>query len=188
MAPKNRKSGKRKTQRHGLSGIRSAVPSSWRGSARRPLRATTTWIRRPGCGLGSFRDLAYQLAGGADEAPWWRDSHESVLKQARALDWPSKLSDIEDRTCDLVGGQFYDNLEAHEAGHHQVQWLRALAERAGAALREAVADGRDWEPLWALLYGVALTTPAPGAEAEDEAALRAEFPEIKDPTRPRSPS
>ena len=80
-----------------------------------------------------------------------------------------------------MGGQLYDDLQAHEAGHHQTQWLRALVEHVGAALRAAVADGCDWEPLWALHYGVALTTPAPAAMDEDEAALRAELPEIKDP-------
>jgi hypothetical protein len=181
VAPKNRKSSKRKTQRHGLSGNPQRRAEQLQRERPAPSARQDELDLLSGSGLDSFRHLAYQLAGGADEAPWWRDSHESVLKQARALGWPSELSAIEDQACDLVGGQFYDNLEAHEAGHHQVQWLRALAEHAGAALREAIADGGNWEPLWALLYGMALTTPAPAAEAEDEAALRAEFPEIKDP-------
>jgi hypothetical protein len=129
----------------------------------------------------SFRDLAYRLAGGADEAPWWRDSHERVLQEARALDWPSRLSGVEDQTCELVGGQFYDNLQAHDGGHHQAQWLRALVEYVGAALRKAVTEGGDWQPLWTLLYGAVLTTPESAARDGQEAALRDEFPDIKDP-------
>jgi hypothetical protein len=65
-----------------------------------------------------------------------------------------------------VGGQFYDDFQAHEGGHHQAQSLRALVEYAGAALREAVTDGGDWQPLWTLLYGIALTAPKPAAEDE----------------------
>lgn len=183
MAPKNRNSSKRKAQRQGLSGnprrraeqLEKDRPTH---SARQGQQALDPLS---GVQADSFRDLAYRLAGGADEAPWWRDSHERVLQKARALDWPSRLSGVEEQTCELVGGQFYDNLQAHDGGHHQAQWLRALVEYVGAALRKAVTDGGDWQPLWTLLYGVALTTPEPAAGDEQETALREEFPAIKDP-------
>lgn len=180
--PKNRNSGKRKTQRRGLSGNPQR-----RAEQLQEYRSTRSARQEQGLDLlsggsaGSLRDLAYRLAGGADEAPWWRDSHERVLQRARALDWASPPGGVEDQACDLVGGQFYANLEAHDGGHHQAQWLRALAEHAGAALRQEIADGGDWRPLWSLLYGIALTTPEPAAEDENEAALRDEFPAIKDP-------
>jgi hypothetical protein len=119
-------------------------------------------------------DPADRLDGGAEEAPWWHDSHERVLQKARALDWPSLLPGIEDQTCELVGGQFYDNLQAHEGGHQQAQWLRALVEYAGAALRQAISDGGDWQPLWALLYGVALTPAEPAAEDQQETSCLAD--------------
>lgn len=99
----------------------------------------------------------------------------------RAVDWSSRLSGIEEQTCDLVGGQFYDNLQAHHEGHHQAQWLRALVEHAGTALRDAITEGSNWQPLWTLLYGVALTTPEPTAGDEQKSSQREEFPDIKDP-------
>jgi hypothetical protein len=178
VASKNRNSSKRKTQRQGLSGNpqRRAEQLEKDRSARQGRQG------RPGLDgidAGSLRNLAYLLAGGAEEAPWWRGSHERVVQKARALGWPSRLRGVEDQACELVGGQFYDNLEAHDGGHHQAQWARALAESAGAALRAAITGGGDWQPLWALLYGVALTTPEP-ATADEEAALREEFPGIKD--------
>lgn len=182
MAPKNRNSGKRKTQRRGLSGNpqlraeqlekdRPTLPAQ-QAQGPDPL----SWAEPD-----SLRDLAYALAGGAKDAPWWHDSHESVLRKARALDWSSRLSGIEEQTCDLVGGQFYDNLQAHHEGHHRAQWLRALVERAGTALRDAITDGGEWRPLWSLLYGVALTTPEPAAEDEQRSRLGEGFPDIKDP-------
>jgi hypothetical protein len=183
VAPKNRKSSKRKTQRAGLSGN----PQRRAEQLEQDRLARSTHQEQPGLsplsgmGKSSLRDLAYLLADGAEEAPWWHDSHERVLQKARALAWPSRLPGIEDQTCELVGGQFYDNLQAHDGGHHQAQWLRALAEYAGAALRQAITEDADWQPLWTLLYGVALTTPEPAAEGEEETDLREEFPDIKDP-------
>jgi hypothetical protein len=184
VAPKNRNSSKRKTQRHGLSG--NPQRRAEQLGKDRPPRPPRQQDRQgldllPGAQQNLFRDLAYALAGGAEEAPWWRDSHERVLRKARTLDWPTRPVGIEQRTCELVGGQFYDNLQAHDGGHHQAQWLRALAEHAGAALREAIADGSDWQPLWTLLYGVALTTPEPAAADEQDSPWHEEFPDIKDP-------
>jgi hypothetical protein len=183
VAPKNRNSSKRKSQRQGLSGNpqRRAEQLEKDRPAHAARQGQQGLDLLSGARAGSLRDLAYTLAGGAEEARWWRDSHERVLQQARALDWPSGLSAIEDQACELVGGQFYDNLQAHDGGHHQAQWLRALVEHAGAALRRAVTDGGDWRPLWTLLYGVALTAPGPVSGDEQETALREEFPDIKDP-------
>lgn len=181
MAPRNRNSGKRRTQRHGLSGNPQRRAEQL-GRERAPRSASQEEPDLlPESRAEALKELAYLLAGGAEEAPWWRDSHERVLRQARELAWPTGPRGIEDQTCDLVGGQFYDNLQAHDGGHHQAQWLRALAEHAGAALRVAIADGGDWRPLWTLLYGMVLTTPEPAAGDEVVTALRGEFPGIRDP-------
>jgi hypothetical protein len=182
VAPKNRNSAKRKTQRHGLSGNPQLRAEQLEKNRPTPsTRQMQGLDQLSGARPDSFRDIAYALAGGAKEAPWWRDSHERVLRKARTLDWSSRLSGIEEQTCDLVGGQFYDNLQAHHGGHHQAQWLRALIEHAGTALRDAITGGGEWRPLWTLLCGVALTTPEPTAEDEQESPRREEFPEIKDP-------
>src|SRR5260370_12258824 len=65
---------------------------------------------------------------------------------------------------------------------HPAQWLRALAEETGAALRASVADGTgDWRQLWALLCGLALTVPPGDTQSETAKLARARFPDIKDP-------
>jgi hypothetical protein len=131
-----------------------------------------------------FRELAYRLAGGAHPEPWWQETHGHILARARALTWPSRVVDVETRVCELVGDVFFDRLNSTE-GSVNSQWLRALAEAAGAALRADLADGAgSWEQLWALLRGLALTTPHVFAASEDEAVwqVRAQFPDIKDPS------
>jgi len=181
VAPRNRNSSKRRTQRHGLSGNPQRRAEQL-GRERAPRSADLEEPDLlPESRAEALRDLAYLLAGGTEEAVWWRDSHERVLGQARELAWPTGLRDIEDQTCDLVGGQYHDNLRAQDNGHHQAQWLRALAEHAGTALRAAIADGGEWRPLWTLLYGMALTAPAPPTGDEVDIALREEFPGIRDP-------
>jgi hypothetical protein len=101
VAPKNRNSSKRKSQRQGLSGN----PQRRAEQLEKDRPALAARQGQQGLDLlsgargGSLRDLAYTLAGGADEAPWWRDSHERVLEQARALDWPSGLPGIEDQAA-----------------------------------------------------------------------------------------
>ncbi len=132
----------------------------------------------------AFRELAYRLAGGAPAAAWWRESHERILARARALTWPTRLVDLETQACQIVGDEFYDRLQSPETGLHPAQWLRALTEKTGAALRTALAQGADdWEKLWALLCGLALTTPRMVADAPSETAVRVreEFPDIRDP-------
>ena len=121
----------------------------------------------------AFRELAYRLAGGAQDAAWWRESHERILARARALTWPSRLVDLETQTCQIVGDEFYDRFQSPETGLHPAQWLRALAEEAGAALRAEIAQGADdWQKLWALLCGLALTAPPMLADAVSETALQ----------------
>jgi hypothetical protein len=137
--------------------------------------------RQASYGQSAFRELAYRLAGGAPAAPWWRESHERILGRARALTWPSRLADLETQTCQIVGDEFYDRLQSPATGLHPTQWLRALAEETGAALRTALARGADdWQKLWALSCGLALTAPQTPADAVDETA-REIFPDIKDP-------
>jgi len=81
-----------------------------------------------------------------------------------------------------VGDEFYERLNSRLTGLHPPQWLRALAEETGAALRASVADGTgDWRQLWALLCGLALTVPPGDTQSETAKLARATFPDIKDP-------
>ena len=126
--------------------------------------------------------MAYALAGGAEPAPWWDASHRRILAGARAVAWPSRLVDLETQACQVVGDEFYERLNSGLAGLHPFQWLRTLAEQTGAALQASVAAGTDdWPQLWALLCGLALTTPPGDAESETAKLARATFPDIQDP-------
>ena len=128
-----------------------------------------------------LRDLAYSLAGGAEPSPWWGESHQRILAAARALTWPSRLADVETQACRIVGDEFYERLNSPLTGLHPAQWLRALAEETGAALRTSVAGGTgDWRQLWALLCGLALTVPPGDTESETAKLAREHFPDIKD--------
>ena len=81
-----------------------------------------------------------------------------------------------------MGDEFYERLNSGLTGLHPRQWLRALAEETGAALRASVADGTgDWRQLWALLCGLALTAPPGDTQSETAKLARARFPDIKDP-------
>jgi hypothetical protein len=129
-----------------------------------------------------FRDLAYALAGGAEPRPWWAESQERILTAARALTWPSRPVDLETQACRIVGDEFYERLNSQLTGLDPPQWLRALVEETGAALRASVAGAaRDWPQMWALLCGLALTVPAGDTESETAKLARAHFPDIKDP-------
>ena len=129
---------------------RKAHPQGLSGNPQRraeQLRQKQLAARGP-----AFLELAYRLAGGAPAEPWWRESHERILARARALSWPSRQADLETQACQIVGDEFYDRLQSPETGFHPSQWLRALAEKTGMALRVALAqDGDDWQKLWALL-------------------------------------
>jgi hypothetical protein len=170
VASKKRHSGKARAPRQGIS-----------GNPQR--RAGQLAQRRPGRPEDfSLRDMAYALAGGAEPALWWGESHRRILAAARAVAWPSRLVDLETQACQLVGDEFYERLNSGLAGLHPSQWLRALVEQTGAALQASVAAGTDdWPQLWALLCGLALTAPPGDAESETAKLARATFPDIQDP-------
>jgi hypothetical protein len=132
----------------------------------------------------ALRELAYRLAGGALPEAWWRESHERILTRARAVPWPTRLADVEAQACLIIGDEFYDRLRSPRTGLHPAQWLRALAEETGAALRATLAQGADdWRKLWALLCALALTAPRTAADAVDETVREKlpGFPDIQDP-------
>ena len=187
MASKKRRSGKGKGSRQGISG--NPQRRAEQLAQRRPAIADEPDLPplvldfRSGKPEDSpLRDLAYSLAGGAEPRPWWGESHQRILAAARALTWPSRLVDLETQACQIVGDEFYERLNSRLTGLHPAQWLRALAEETGAALRASVADGTgDWWQLWALLCGLALTAPPGDLESETAKLARARFPDIKDP-------
>lgn len=81
-----------------------------------------------------------------------------------------------------MGDEFYERLNSRLTGLHPPQWLRALVEETGAALRASVANGTgDWRQLRALLCGLALTAPPGDTESETAKLAHARFPDIKDP-------
>ncbi|MGH3126196.1 MAG: hypothetical protein ACRDND_34910, partial [Streptosporangiaceae bacterium] len=184
---KKRRSGKRKGPSKGISGNpqrraeqlaqrRPAIP----GEPGRPPLVLDFRRGKPEDSL--FRDLAYALAGGAEPRPWWGQSHERILAAARALAWPSRLVDLETQACRIVGDEFYQRFRSRVTGLHPPQWLRALAEETGAALRASVADGTsDWRQLRSLLCGLALTAPPGDTESDSAKLARERFPDIKDP-------
>ena len=173
MASKKRRSGRVKGPRQGISG--NPQRRAEQLAQRRPAIAD-------GPDLSPLRDLAYALAGGAEPSPWWDESHQRILAAARALAWPSRLVDLETQACQVVGDEFYERLNAESAGMHPSQWLRALAEETGAALRASVTDGTgDWPQLWGLLSGLALTVPPDDPQNETVKLARETFPDIKDP-------
>jgi hypothetical protein len=169
VASKKRHSGKGKGPRQGISG--------------NPQRRAEQLAQREGEPQGHpLHDLAYALAGGAEPAPWWGESHRRILAAARAVAWPSRPVDLETQACRIVGDEFYERLNSGQSGLHPFQWLRVLAEKTGAALRTSVADGTgDWQRLWPLLCGLALTAPPGDTESETARLARASFPGIKDP-------
>ncbi len=169
VSSKKRSSGRRKAHRQGLSGN----PQRRAGQLARDRRAgrDLSVFRHPQADRdrAAFRELAYRFAGGALPEPWWRESHERILARARALTWPARLVDLETQACQIVGDEFYDRLRSRVTGLHPAQWLRALAEETGAALRAALAEGADdWQRLWALLCGLTLAAPrTPAGAVED---------------------
>lgn len=171
VSSKKRDSGRRRTHRQNLS-----------GNPQR--RAQQLQERRVVQGQSAWRELAYRLAGGAPAPAWWRESYTCILARARTLTWPSGLVDLEMQACRIIGDEFYDRLRSPGTGLHPAQWLRALAEETGAALRTALAQGADdWQGLWALLRGLALMAPRTSADTVSKAVpgIREEFPDIKDP-------
>jgi hypothetical protein len=183
VSSKKRSPRTRKAHRQGLSGNPQRRAQQLDQRARRNLSASEHAQADPGR-AAAFRELAYSLAGGALPKTWWRDSHERILAQARALTWPARLADLETQVCQIVGDEFYDRLRSPGIGLHPAQWLRALAQETGAALRAALPRGADdWQKLWALLCGLVLMAPRTPADAAEEPVRERfpEFPDIKDP-------
>src|ERR1017187_7468548 len=186
VPPKKRTSGQPKTHRQGVSGNpqRRAQQLQERRAQGKPAFGQLPREPPADPDRAAFRELAYRLAGGAPAEPWWRESHERILTRARALTWPSRLVDLETQACQIVGDEFCDRLQSPGTGLHPAQWLRALAEETGAVLRAEIAQGADdWQKLWALLCGLALTAPRTpaGAVSKTVLSVREEFPGIKDP-------
>jgi hypothetical protein len=188
VASKKQRSGKGKTPRQGISG--NPQRRAEQLAQRQPPVPGEQDLSPLALGFGSqeanpLLDMAYALAGGAKPSPWWAESHEQILDAARALTWPTRLVEVETQACQIVGDEFYERLNAVSSGMHPPQWLLALVEETGAALRASVADGTgDWRQLWALLCGLALTTPPGDAESETAELAREyfpDFPDIKDP-------
>lgn len=147
-------------QRRGLSGNPQRRAGQLRDKQPGPARAGAV-VSPPAAGPAPdpsvMRELAYRMAGGADPAPWWRESHDRVLARARAASWPRRDVEIEDLTCQIVGGELFDCLE------------RSLADGDGSV---------GWHGLSSLLRGIALTAPRTAASAPDDTRLL--FPGIKD--------
>jgi hypothetical protein len=187
VASKKRRSGKGKGSRQGISGNpqrrAEQLAQRRRAIADEPdLPPLVLDVRSGKAEDSPLRDLAYALAGGAEPRSWWGESHQRILAAARALTWPSRLVDLETQACRIVGDEFYERLDLQLSGLHPTQWLRALVEATGAALRASVADGTGgWRQLWALLCGLALTAPPGDTESETAKLARARFPDIKDP-------
>lgn len=179
MSAKKRNSSQRSGQRRGVSGNPRRRAEQLQEKQRRSAAPSDP----------ATRDLAFRMAGGATPAPWWPESHRRVLAQARAASWPDRHVELEDLTCQIVGGELHDCLRRHGNGHHPAQWLVALTEAAGATLRSALDGGAedtasgDWRGLWSLLCGIALTAPKTPGDPRDGATLLARryFPDIKDP-------
>ena len=119
MPSKKGRSGKNKGPRKGISG--------------NPQRRAEQIAQRQAAvadeaDYSALWELARSLAGGADPAPWWGESHERILAAARAAARPSNLVDLETQACRIVGDEFYGRLNSPVTGLHPSQWLRALAE------------------------------------------------------------
>lgn len=183
MSSKKRRSGKNKGPRQGLSGNpqrrAEQIAQRWAAAADEadfPPLVMDFRSRSP------FQELARALAGGANPAPWWDESHERILDAARRVTWPGRLVDLETQACRIVGDEFYERLNSAMTGLQPSQWLRALAEETGAALRAALKAGAGgWQPLWSLLGGLALMVPPADTESETTRLARERFPDIKDP-------
>ena len=170
MASKKRSSGKRKTQRKGLSGNPQR-----RAEQLAQLETGAAWAHPAPGGIPRRK---------IEPAPWWPESHARILAAVRADPWPSRLIDLETRACQLTGDEFYEQIRSPGKGLHLLYWLAELAARTGKELRAAIEDGAaDWDRLWAFLCGLALTAPrsSPFPETEGGKIARLTTPLDDDP-------
>jgi hypothetical protein len=149
VASKKRKPPQRR-QGKGLSGNpqRRAQQLQGRDAAGHPRQQS----RRE----GSFNQASKQAS--PRTWPWWTESHETVLAQARAAEWPSRLLDIEALAGRLAGDEFYARVNAPGPGTGLTPagWLRALSGAAADAMAADLAGhGKDWPQLWAFWCGLA---------------------------------
>ena len=76
----------------------------------------------------------------------------------RAVEWPTRLLDIEALSGQIAGDEFYERLNAPGPGTGLTPagWLQALAEAAIKAMgADFTADGKEWPKLWAFCCGLA---------------------------------
>ena len=76
----------------------------------------------------------------------------------RAVEWPTRLLDIEALSGQIAGDEFYERLNAPGPGTGLTPagWLQALAEAAIKAMgADFAADSKEWPKLWAFCCGLA---------------------------------
>jgi hypothetical protein len=159
VASKKRKLTQRR-RGNGLSGNpqRRAQQLQERGAAGH-LRQQSRWT-------GSFYPASRRTW------PWWTQSHETVLAQVHAAEWPSRLLDIEALAGRLAGDEFHARVNAPGPGTGLTPagWLQALTGTAMDAMAaDLAADGKDWPKLWAFCCGLADEEGAEDLAAEADA-------------------
>jgi hypothetical protein len=145
VASKKRKPGKptRHRQGKGLSGNPQRRAQQLQGRER---------LRQ------QLRPVSESAPGSQRIWPWWAESHQTVLDQVRATEWPSRPLDIETFAGRLAGEEFHARVNAPDPGTGLTPagWLRVLAEKAMDAMEADLADeGEDWPRLWAFCCGLA---------------------------------
>jgi hypothetical protein len=107
---------------------------------------------------GSFNPASRQTNPASRQTwPWWTESHETVLAQVRAAEWPSRLLDIEALAGRLAGDEFHARVNAPGPGTglNPARWLQALTGTAADAMAaDLAAHGKDWPQLWAFCCGL----------------------------------
>jgi hypothetical protein len=158
VASKKRKSGKpaKRRQGKGLSGDpQRRVQQLQERDAADLLRQQSRWA-------GSF-------GPGRRTWPWWAESHERVLARVRAMEWPTRLLDIETLSGRLAGDEFYERLSAPGPRHRaDTSGLAAGTDRGGhqSDARRLRRHGKEWPKLWAFCCGLAGEESLEDLEAE----------------------
>jgi len=159
VASKKRKPAQR-GQAKGLSG------NPQRRAQQLQERSAAGHLRQQSRWAGSFNPASRRTW------PWWTESHETVLAQARTAQWPSRLLDIEALAGRLAGDEFHARVNAPGPGTGLTPagWLQALTGTAVDAMAaDLAADGKDWPQLWAFCCGLADAETAEDLAAEADA-------------------
>jgi hypothetical protein len=157
VASKKRKPPQRR-QGKGLSG------NPQRRAQQLQERGATGHLGQQSRWAGSFEPASRQTW------PWWAESHETVLAQVRAAEWPSGLLDIEALAGRLAGDEFHARVNAPGSGTGLTPagWLQALTGTAADAMAgDLAAHGKSWPQLWAFCCGLA------GEESAEDLAAEA---------------